>query len=115
MLEWDDLRYFLALARNGSLSAAGRALGVTQPTVGRRIDAFERRLGTKLFRRSPSGYALSPAGESMLAHVDSMEREALAAERIATGRDVGLEGTVRVTAPEWLATRVLAAMVARFR
>src|SRR5688572_10061461 len=66
MLDWDDLRYFLAVARHGNLSAAARALKVTQPTVGRRIEAFERRLGAKLFQRSPSGFALSAAGESVL-------------------------------------------------
>jgi len=115
VLDWDDLRYFLALARSGSLSAAGRALGVTQPTVGRRIEAFERRLGTKLFRRTPAGYVPSPAGESVLAHVDAMEREALAAERIATGRDAGLTGTVRVSAPDWLSARALAEVIVAFR
>jgi DNA-binding transcriptional LysR family regulator len=55
MLDWDDLRYFLAVARAGSLSAAARALGVAQPTMGRRIGAFERRVGARLFVANPNG------------------------------------------------------------
>ncbi|WP_437308394.1 LysR family transcriptional regulator [Sorangium sp. So ce388] len=114
MLNWDDLRYFLAVARHGNLSAAARALKVTQPTVGRRIDAFERRLGAKLFLRSPSGFALSAAGEGVLGHAERMEQGALAAELAAAGRDAGLKGHLRVTASEWLAVRVLGPLLAPF-
>ncbi|WP_437636750.1 LysR family transcriptional regulator [Sorangium sp. So ce854] len=114
MLDWDDLRYFLAVARHGNLSAAARALKVTQPTVGRRIDAFERRLGARLFLRSPSGFALSAAGESVLGHAERMEQGALAAELAASGRDAGLRGRLRVTASEWLAVRVLGPLLVPF-
>ncbi|WP_437962857.1 LysR family transcriptional regulator (plasmid) [Sorangium sp. So ce119] len=114
MLDWDDLRYFLAVARHGTLSAAARALKVTQPTVGRRIDAFERRLAAKLFLRSPSGFALSAAGESVLGHAERMEQGALAAELAAGGRDAGLRGHLRVTASEWLAVRVLGPLLVPF-
>ena len=114
MLDWDDLRFFLAVARHGNLSAAARVLKVTQPTVGRRIDAFERRLGAKLFQRTPSGYALSAAGEGILMHVERMEKEALAAEGIAAGRDAGLQGQLRVTASEWLTIRVLGPVLVPF-
>ncbi|WP_433933804.1 LysR family transcriptional regulator [Sorangium cellulosum] len=114
MLDWDDLRYFLAVARHGNLSAAARALKVTQPTVGRRIDAFERRLGARLFLRSPSGFALSAAGESVLGHAERMEQGALAAELAAGGRDAGLRGHLRVTASEWLAVRVLGPLLVPF-
>ncbi|WP_438027385.1 LysR family transcriptional regulator [Sorangium sp. So ce233] len=114
MLDWDDLRYFLAVARHGNLSAAARALKVTQPTVGRRIDAFERRLGAKLFLRSPSGFALSAAGESVLGHAERMEQGALAAELAAGGRDAGMRGRLRVTASEWLAVRVLGPLLVPF-
>jgi DNA-binding transcriptional LysR family regulator len=82
--------------------------------VGRRIDAFERRLGAKLFQRTPSGYALSASGESILAHVERMEQGALAAERAAAGRDAGLKGHLRVTASEWLAVRVLGPLLVPF-
>lgn len=114
MLSWDDLRFFLAVARHGSSSAAARALKVTQPTVGRRIQALERRLGARLFLRTPSGYALSPTGAGILAHAEHMEQDALAAERAAAGRDTGLRGSLRITASEWLVTRVLGPMVAPF-
>ncbi|MRG93068.1 LysR family transcriptional regulator [Polyangium spumosum] len=114
MLDWDDLRFFLAVARHKSLTSAARALGVAQPTVGRRIDAFEQRLGAKLFRRTPSGFALSAVGEGMLAHAERMELDALAAERAAAGRDAGLAGHLRVTASEWLAVRVLGPLLVPF-
>jgi DNA-binding transcriptional LysR family regulator len=114
MTDWDDLRCFLAIARHGSLSAAARALDVTQPTVGRRLEAFEERLGAKLFRRTPSGYVLTSTGESVRPLVERMEVEALEVARIASGRDVGLEGEVRVSASEWFAIRVLAPLLAPF-
>jgi len=114
MLSWDDLRFFLAVARHGSSAAAARVLKVTQPTVGRRIDAFEKRLGAKLFQRTPSGHVLTPTGAGILAHVERMEQGALAAERAAAGRDMGLRGSLRVTASEWLVVRVLGPMIVPF-
>ncbi|MEY2929680.1 MAG: hypothetical protein RL033_429 [Pseudomonadota bacterium] len=112
MLDWDDLRYFLAVARAGSLSAAARGLGVAQPTVGRRIGAFERALGARLFVATPSGQTLSATGQRMLAHAEQMERSALAAEHVASGRDVGLSGRVVITASEWLLRSVLGPLLA---
>ena len=106
-LDWDDLRYALAVARTGSLSAAARTLAVTQPTVGRRIDAFEQRLGARLFHRRPSGYTPTVAGQQLVAHAERVQREIEAAERGLGGRDAGLDGVVRVTASEWLAVRVV--------
>jgi DNA-binding transcriptional LysR family regulator len=87
---------------------------VTQPTVGRRIDSFEQRLGARLFLRTPSGYSLSAAGQSILASVERMDQEALAAERIAAGRDLGVQGIIRITSPVWLMNRVLAPMLVAF-
>jgi DNA-binding transcriptional LysR family regulator len=112
MLDWDDLRYFLAVARGGSLSAAARALGVAQPTVGRRITAFELSLGAKLFLSAPSGQRLSATGQRMLAHAEQMESSALAAEHIAAGRDMGLSGRVCITASEWLLRSVVGPLLA---
>ena len=112
MMDWDDLRYFLAVARAGTLSAAARVLDVTQPTVGRRIDAFEKRLGSRLFQRTPAGFVTTPVGEAIRASCERMESEAIYAERHALGRDEGLEGRVRVTASEWIAVRVLGAALA---
>ena len=112
VLDWDDLRYFLAVARAGSLSAAARALHVAQPTVGRRVAALERRLGAKLFLAMPAGQALSATGRRMLGHAEQMERDALGAERVAAGRDVGLSGPLCVTASEWLIGSVIGPLLA---
>src|SRR4051812_14487490 len=114
MLDWDDLRYFLAVAREGSLSAAADTLRVTQPTVGRRITALQRRLGAKLFTPTRTGQALSPSGRRLLPHAERMEHEGLAAERATSGSDAGLRGRVRVTASEWLVGAVLGPMLRPF-
>jgi DNA-binding transcriptional LysR family regulator len=114
MLDWDDIRYFLAVAREGSLSAAAGTLGVTQPTVGRRITALHRRLGAKLFIPTLTGQSLAPAGRSLLPHAERMELESLAAERVTSGTDAGLRGRVRVTASEWLIGAVLGPMLRPF-
>jgi DNA-binding transcriptional LysR family regulator len=102
MLNWDDLQLFLAVARHGTLSAAARALGVAQPTVGRRLAAFEARLGAQLFERSGSGLTLSAIGLAVLKHAEPMQEHALFAESLASGHSLGVEGEVRVTASEWL-------------
>lgn len=114
MLHWDDLRVFLAVARHGTMSAAARTLRVAQPTVGRRIAAFEERLGARLFVRSPTGWALSPVGRNLLVHAERMEHDAFAAESVASGRDEGLVGKVRITASEWLVRSVLGPALAPF-
>jgi DNA-binding transcriptional LysR family regulator len=113
MQAWDDLRFFLAVARHGSLSAAARALAVSQPTMGRRIAAFERRLGARLFQRGARGFALTATGQAMRSHVERMETEALGAERSAIGRDDGMRGKVQITGSEWLVVRVLAPAISR--
>lgn len=110
-MDWDDLRYFLAVSRAGSLSAAAVTLGVTQPTVGRRIATLQRRLGAKLFIPTPTGQALSPSGRRLLPHAERMEVEGIAAERVTSGRDAGLRGRVRITASEWLIGAVLGPML----
>lgn len=108
MLDWDDLRFFLAVAREGTLSGASRILHVTQPTVGRRIAAFEKRLGARLFAATPAGHVLSATGKKLLVYAERMESDAIAVERVASGRDTGLRGPVRITASEWMIDRVLA-------
>ena len=113
-MDWDDLRYFLAVSRAGSLSRAAHSLGVTQPTVGRRIGALQRRLGAKLFLPSASGQLLSPSGRRLLPHAERMELEGLAAERATAGRDLGLRGKVKITASEWLVGSVLGPMLRPF-
>lgn len=114
MLDWDDLRSFLAIARHRTLSGAARALGVQQSTMGRRLDALEERAGVVLLQKTPEGYVLTSAGEAALAHVERIEQEALAIERTIAGRDVRLEGTVRLTTVETMAVDVLAPILTEF-
>jgi DNA-binding transcriptional LysR family regulator len=110
-MNWDDLRFFLVVARLGTLSAAARELKVTQPTVGRRITALERRMGARLFARSSSGFVLTASGARALAFAERMEQDALGAERQLDGRDEGVVGSVRITASEWLVNSVLASLL----
>jgi DNA-binding transcriptional LysR family regulator len=110
-VNWDDLRFFLVVARHRTLSAAARELAVAQPTVGRRVAALERQLGAQLFIRRSDGLVLSDSGARVLAHAERMEQDALAAERRVSGRDEGVRGAVRVTASEWLVTGVLAPLL----
>lgn len=107
MLDWDDLRHFLAIAREGSLSAAARSLGVQQSTMGRRLAALEERAGAKLLQRTQQGYVLTPAGEAILGNVERIESETLSIERVITGKDIRLEGTIRVTSVETVAVEIL--------
>ena len=115
MLDWDDLRRVLAIARAGSLVGAAGALGVDHSTVFRRLNAMERALGTKLFERLPEGYRPTEAGERLVAAAERIEAETLALDRDLAGRDARLHGRLRVTASETLAFRVLTDEIARFR
>ena len=115
MLDWDELRSFLAIARQGTLSGAARALKVQQSTMGRRLEALETRAGARLFQKTPGGFVLTAAGEAVLAHVERMDVEALAVERAITGQDVRLEGIVRLTTVETLAVELLMPVFAAFR
>ncbi|MCF3946420.1 MULTISPECIES: LysR family transcriptional regulator [Acidiphilium] len=107
MLDWDDLRTFLAIARAGTLSAAARTLGVRQSTMGRRLAALEAQAGARLLVRTPRGFTLTEAGEAARAEVERMEQAAFAAERAISGRDIRLEGVVRVTTVEGFAEALL--------
>ncbi len=114
MLDWDDLRSFLAIARHRTLSGAARALSVQQSTMGRRLDALEERAGVVLLQKTPGGYLLTAAGEAVLGHVERIEQEAHAIERTITGRDVRLEGNVRLTTVETMAVDVLTPILTAF-
>lgn len=110
-MNWDDLRFLLAVAREGSLLKAARVLGVDHTTVGRRVDAAESALGTRIFARSKSGLSLTPDGERLLDSLFRVEDAVGALERRASAEGSELVGTVRVTAPEsfgiaWLAPRL---------
>ncbi|MEF9603084.1 LysR family transcriptional regulator [Paracoccus sp. PXZ] len=86
---WDDLRFFLAVARAGTLSGAARSLGVTHSTVFRRLGAFEERLGVRLFERLPDGYALTGAGEAMHETAIRIDEEIIALWRPSMQRSQG--------------------------
>jgi len=112
-MEWGDVRYFLALARAGSLSAASRRLGVEHTTVSRRVDALESALGTRLFDRLPRGWRLTAEGERLVEDAARLEEEALAFARRAAG-DAGVAGPVTVSAPPFLANQFLAPRLGPF-
>jgi DNA-binding transcriptional LysR family regulator len=96
-MDWDDLRYFLALSRAGSVRAAGSALGVSHSTVARRVEALEERLSVRLFDRTSEGYALTDSGRQMVPSAELLEEEVNALERSILGRDERFDGVVRVT------------------
>jgi DNA-binding transcriptional LysR family regulator len=100
MLDWNDLRYFLAVAREGSTLAAGRALRVSQTTVARRVAALEGALGLTLFEKRQAGYVLTPAGEQLLGRAEQVEASALAFAEAAASHGRGLKGTVRITSED---------------
>jgi DNA-binding transcriptional LysR family regulator len=103
-MDWDDVRVFLAVARHGSLRAAGRALGLSQPTIGRRLAAFEATFGgPTLFDRLPEGLRLNGAGEQLVPAAEQLESAALSLERRRAAASPALNGTVRVSVGEWAA------------
>lgn len=114
-MDWDDIKVFLAVARAGSLGGAARALGQTQPTMGRRLKAFEERLGQPLFQRGSAGFVLTELGEQVRDHAERMEEEALGFERRLAGQGDEVEGLIRVSASDWFGLHVLAPVFARFR
>ncbi len=107
MLRWDDLRVFLAVAREGRLQAAGRQLALDATTVGRRVAALEAALGVQLFDRSPEGYAPTDAARDLMVHAQAMEAQALAASGAGAGTPEPLSGTVRIGAPDGVTNYLL--------
>lgn len=99
-MEWNDLRYFLAISRAGTLVGAARELGVEHTTVGRRLASLESALGVRLFSRGPDGLALTPAGEDILPLVAAIAEHVETIARRVSGGDSRIEGTVRLTIPE---------------
>ncbi|GGP22403.1 LysR family transcriptional regulator [Silvimonas iriomotensis] len=113
-LQWDDIRYFLALARQGSLSGAARQLQVEHTTVARRVQALEDTLHLRLFDRLPRGWQLTPEGETLARQAGALEEEALNFTRAALG--VGsVQGTVRLAAPPALVSHFLMPRLAPLR
>lgn len=105
---WDDLRFFLAVARSGTLTAAARQTATEHTTVARRILALEEALGRSLFHRSHVGYALTEAGEALLGVAEAMESAFLGARTGPAGEGHGVSGTVRIGAPDGFGSLFLA-------
>jgi len=97
-MNWNDLRYFLALAQQGSVSGAGRVLSVEHTTVARRVSALEKQLGSRLFDRLPSGYVMTQVAENLLPHALTMQELMQAADREVLGMDTQLSGSLKLTA-----------------
>src|SRR6204780_2023639 len=106
MIDWDDVRYFLAVARGGSVRAAAQRLGVNHSTVLRRIAQFEERLGAPMFEKLPLGYRLTAAGEEVLEFADQMEASSHLLEARVLGRDQSVRGLLRVTLAPPLGTHL---------
>src|SRR3954470_6929951 len=114
MIDWDDVRYFLAVARGGSVRAAAKSLGVNHATVLRRIAQLEERLGALMFEKLPSGYRLTEAGEEVLELANKMEASSHQLETRVFGRDQSVRGLLRVTLAPPLATHLLMPDFAEF-
>ncbi len=108
---WDDVRYFLAAAREGSLSGAAKVLGVDHVTVGRRIASLEEQFHTKPLARTPDGLAPTSAGQTILTQCETMQGAALALERMIAGQDTRTAGAVRLAATDVLSRHVLMPVV----
>lgn len=113
--DWNQVRAFLATAEEGSLSAAARALGQTQPTLGRQVTALEQALGVVLFERIGRSLQLTPSGLDLLEHVRAMGEAASRISLAASGRSQTIEGDVRITASDAMSAFVLPPILARLR
>jgi len=113
-MDWNGLRFFLALVREGTVSGAGRLLQVEHTTVARRITALEKQLGSRLFDRLPSGYVMTQVAENLYPHALSMEELIQVADREVFGMDNQLSGSLKLTASYDVFTRLVTAKLHRF-
>ncbi|MEP2830550.1 LysR family transcriptional regulator [Parvibaculum sp.] len=114
-MNWDDLRFFLAVAGAGSLSGAGQQLGVNTTTVLRRVASLEDDLGARLFERERTGYRLTAAGEKLVEALEPVDRRLSALPRDFAAAGEGAEGAVRLAAGETIAAFLLAVEFPAFR
>jgi DNA-binding transcriptional LysR family regulator len=111
MLDWNDLRYFLAVARDGSTLAAARAMRVSQTTVARRIAALEEALGIRLFEKRQAGYSLTPDGQNLLSRAEQVEAALNGFSDAAAAQSRSVSGTVKITTEEVYAITILAPLL----
>jgi DNA-binding transcriptional LysR family regulator len=115
MMDWDDLRIVRAVAAGGSLASAARALRLNHSTVLRRVAAFEKRLGLRLFERLPTGYVATSGGEELLSAAERIGEIVAGLEVRLAGQDLRLTGSLRVTTTDTLMTTILPDLFAGFR
>lgn len=113
--DWNHARAFLVTAEEGSLSAAARALGMTQPTLGRQVAALEEELGVALFERVGKGFELTPSGIELLEYVRAMGEAASSLSLVATGQATSIEGNVCISATDLVTILVMPSIVENFR
>lgn len=113
--DWNKARAFLVTAEEGSLSAAARALGMAQPTLGRQVDGLEQELGIVLFERVGRGLTLTPSGLELLEHVREMGEAATRVSMTALGQSQALEGAICISASETYAAVLLPPIIAKLR
>jgi DNA-binding transcriptional LysR family regulator len=114
-LDWDDLRFFLSVAARSSISGAATELRTSHSTVLRRLASLEKQLGARLFKRLPSGYVITSAGERLRERLDGVAEQIAAAQRQLGGLDTRASGIVRVTSTDTLTHRALMPLVAEFQ
>jgi DNA-binding transcriptional LysR family regulator len=113
--DWNRARAFLVTAEEGSLSAAARALEMTQPTLGRQVSALEQELGVALFERAGRGLVLTPSGLELVDHVRAMGKAANRVSLTASGQSQTIEGSICITASEFHAAYLLPPIIAKLR
>ena len=109
--DWNRARAFLVTVEEGSLSAAARALGMSQPTLGRQVSALEQELGIALFERNGQGLQLTPGGAQLVEHVRAMGEAAMDLSLAASGHSNSIAGRVCISATEVMAMMVLPALI----
>ena len=114
-LDWDDLRFFLAVSESGSISGAAKFLDVNHSTVLRRLASLEKRLGARLFDRLPEGYEMTARGEELRNQLRGVSEQIGTAQRSLSGRDLSLSGVIRITTTDTLMHGLLIPYLAEFR
>jgi DNA-binding transcriptional LysR family regulator len=113
-VDWDDLRFFLAVSERGSISAAAKLLNVNHSTVLRRLASLEKRLGSRLFDRLPDGYEMTAQGEQLRNQLRGVSEQIESAQRSLSGRDLNLSGAIRITTTDTLIRGLLMPYLAEF-